>query len=747
MLGQTVSHFKILEKIGEGGMGVVYRAQDVHLDRPVALKFLPRGLAANLPERERFVHEAKAASALNHPNITTVYEIGEYDDQLFIAMELVEGKTLKQLAGEESPSLERILDIGIQLCEALASAHEKEIVHRDIKGDNIMLTSKSQIKIMDFGLAKLKGASKLTKTGSTIGTVGYMSPEQAQGKEVDRRTDIFSFGVVLYELITGKLPFSGEHQAAVIYAICNDEPEPLSRFRSGVPESLQRIIDKALGKDAEERYQNISDLQVDLRRVKKELVSGIREAPKTDKKAVAVLYFENLSSDPDSDYFAAGITEDIITDISKIENIRVASRNAVLPYKGKPVDIPQLGKKMNVDAILEGSIRKAGNRLRITAQLIDTKEGFHLWAERYDREATEVFELQEEIAKSIAAALKVRLSPKEEDQLGQKYKGNLQAYEYYLKGRNHYRKYTKADMLAAMQMFQKALEFDSNYALAYAGLGDSYYQMIDKNFDTDRSWLIKSEEASRKALSIDPFCAEAYKALANALARQKKFNSAKRSLERALEINPNFAPAHINLSWAYAALGDFQEAERRLSLAWQKDPSIPFSLMLLAVLHLKLGHYDQALSVTNQLLKAADSTFYVVTGYGILSGVYFYQHNYDMALQYLWKSLELDPKDVYGNAALAVLYAAQGKREEALEKSKEIRTGKLQDEFVLEKLAELHALLNDREEVYRWVKKALEVSPLDWYALQYNPLLEKYRQEPEFQKLLTEAREMIRNSE
>lgn len=747
MIGQTVSHFKILEKIGEGGMGVVYKASDVKLDRPVALKFLPRGLASNLPERERFIHEAKAASALNHSNITTVYEIGEHDGQLFIAMELVEGKTLKQLAGEENPPLERVLDIGIQLCEALAAAHEKEIVHRDIKGDNIMLTPKSQTKIMDFGLAKLKGASKLTKTGSTLGTVGYMSPEQAQGREVDRRTDIFSFGVVLYELITGKLPFNGEHQAAVIYSIINDEPEPLSRFRSGVPESLQRIIDKSLAKDVEERYQNISDLQVDLRRVKRELGTGPKEAPRSDRKAVAVLYFENLSSDPDSDYFAAGITEDIITDISKIENIRVASRNAVLPYKGKPVDIPQLGKKMNVDAILEGSIRKAGNRLRITAQLIDTKEGFHLWAERYDREAKEVFELQEEIAKSIASALKVTLSPKEEKQLGQKYKGNLQAYEYYLKGKNHYIKYTKADMLAAMQMFQKALEIDPNYALAYAGLGNSYYQMLDKHFETDNSWLVKSEEASRKALSIDPLCLDAYKALASALAWQKKFNSAKRTLERALEIDPNYVPAHINISLVYAAWEDFQEAERRLTLAWQKDPSIPFSLFLLAVLHARLGHYDQALSVANQLLKAADSTFYVMAAHQILSDVCLYQRNYDQALQHLQKALELDTGDAYGKAALAIICVAQGKREEAREKAKGMQLDKTLNEYVLQKMAELYALLNEREEVYRWARKSIEISPVDWWALQYNPILEKFRQEPEFQKLLTETKEMIRNSE
>lgn len=728
-------------------MGVVYKAKDVHLDRLVALKFLPRGLASNLPERERFVHEAKAASALNHSNITTVYEIGEHDGQLFIAMELVEGKTLKQLAGEEAPSLDRILDISIQLCEALSAAHEKEIVHRDIKGDNIMLTSKSQTKIMDFGLAKLKGASKLTKTGSTLGTVGYMSPEQAQGKEVDRRTDIFSFGVVLYELITGKLPFSGEHQAAVIYSIINDDPEPLSRFRSGVPESLQRIIDKVLAKNVEERYQNISDLQVDLRRTRRELASGMKEGVKSDKKAVAVLYFENLSPDPDSDYFAAGITEDIITDISKIENIRVASRNAVLPYKGKPVDIPQLGKKMNVDAILEGSIRKAGNRLRITAQLIDTKEGFHLWAERYDREATEIFALQEEIAKSIAVALKVRLSPKEEQQLGLKYKGNLDAYEYYLKGRNHYSKYTKADMLAAMQMFKKALEIDPNYALAYAGLGDSYYQMLDKHFDTDNSWLVKSEEASRRALSIDPLCAEAYKSLANVLAWQNKFNSAKRCLERALEINPNFLPAHMNLSIAYAALGDFKEAERRLSLAWQKDPSLLFSLFKLAALHLIVGNLEKAESFANQLLKTAESTFYLVVGHQILSDAYFFRGDYQRALQHLQKALELDASDAYGKAALAVIYAAQGKREEALEKAKEVQSEELLNEYVLQKMAELYALLDEREEVYRLARKSVEISPRDWYGLEYNPILEKFRREPEFQKLLEETKKLIRNSE
>src|SRR3989304_10288310 len=513
MIGKTVAHYKIQEKLGEGGMGVVYKAQDTKLDRLVALKFLPQSVASDSVERERFIHEAKAASALNHPNITTIYEIGEHDSQLFIAMELVEGETLKQTAARNSLRLEKVIDIGVQICDALSSAHEKGIIHRDIKSDNIALTPKRLVKIMDFGLAKLKGASKLTRTGSTVGTAAYMSPEQAQGTEVDHRTDIFSFGVVFYELITGKLPFTGEHQAAIIYSICNEEPEPLARFRSGVPESLQRVADKVLAKAADERYQHLADLSADLKRIRRELSSGVKEAPKSDKKSVAVLYFENLSSDPESDYFAAGMTEDIITDLSKIDGIRVASRNAVLPFKGKPVDIPVLGRKLNLDAVLEGSIRKAGNRLRITAQLIDVKEGFHLWAERYDREVSEVFDLQEEIAKNIASALRIKLSPKEEEKLGLKYKGNPQAYEYYLKGRNYYYKYTRQDMLTAIQMFKQALEIDPNYALAHAGLGDAYYQMVEKLFDSDKTLMQKAEEAAQKAIEIDPLCAEGYKAL------------------------------------------------------------------------------------------------------------------------------------------------------------------------------------------------------------------------------------------
>jgi len=741
-----VAHYKIQEKLGEGGMGVVYKAQDTKLDRLVALKFLPQSLAADTVERERFIHEAKAASALNHPNITTIYEIGEFEGQLYISMELVEGKTLKQVAEQNNLNLDRILDMGIQICEALGAAHEKGIIHRDIKSDNIALTSKGLVKIMDFGLAKLKGATKLTRTGSTVGTAAYMSPEQAQGMEVDHRTDIFSFGVVFYELIAGKLPFGGEHQAAIIYSICNEEPEPLSRFRSGVPENLQRVIDKALAKNAEERFQHIVDLSADLRRIKRESSSGAKEAPRSDKKSVAVLYFENLSSDPESDYFAAGMTEDIITDLSKIEGIRVASRNAVLPYKGKPVDIQVLGKKMNLDAVLEGSIRKAGNRLRITAQLIDTKEGFHLWAERYDREVQEIFDLQEEIAKNIASALKIKLSPKEEEKIAQKYKGDLRAYEYYLKGRSYYYKYTKSDMLAAVQMFKKALEIDPNYALAHAGLADSYYQFIDKGFETDKSFLVRAEEAAQKSLSIDSECAEAYKALGTIYFRLGKLNSAKRLLSRALEINPNYHPARANLSLVNRELGDFEQAEKELLFVYERDPSFPFTSFLLALHYLSTNEYAQTEKYAGRVLELGESTFYLAMGNYLLGMVYLYQNEPQKALEYMKKSegFESNPSTILG---VAMAHTVLGNEDQARRLVEEVLKKYPTHEWTLMSLIFCYALLGEKEKVYEWLRKGADEDNLEWIALDKSPLLKEFRDEPEFQRILQEHKNRQRNSE
>ncbi len=428
MIGKAISHYKILEKLGEGGMGVVYKAEDTKLKRTVALKFLPPHISESGEEKERFIHEAQSASALNHPNITTIHEIDEFEGQMFIVMEYCEGNTLKQIIEKETLPIKRVLDIGIQVCEGLTAAHKKEIVHRDIKSDNIMVTKEGQVKIMDFGLAKLKGATKLTKTRSTLGTLAYMSPEQAQGEEVDSRSDIFSFGVVLYELLTGKLPFGGEHQAAIIYSIINEEPQPIARYNNKVSPDLERMITKALTKDKEERYQHIDDLLADLRQEKKSLeyvktatlaqptetqkplrkkmlplvLAGLavvilivgyftlfnKKEPESGRKMLAVLPFENLGA-PEQEYFAAGITDEITTHLAKVSGLGVISRTSVLQYKDTKKSVQQIGKELGVQYVLEGTILwdKSGvtNRVRINPQLIRVKDGTHVWAETYDR--------------------------------------------------------------------------------------------------------------------------------------------------------------------------------------------------------------------------------------------------------------------------------------------------------------------------------------------------------------------------
>ena len=428
MLGKTISHYKILEKLGEGGMGVVYKAQDTKLDRIVALKFLPKHLLCDGEAKTRFEHEAKAASALDHPNIATIYEIDEAEGECFISMAFVEGKSLKELLKEKTLSLKEVLDIAIQIGEGLNAAHKKGIVHRDIKSENLMLTNEGLVKIMDFGLAKLKGITNLTKDGSTLGTAAYMSPEQAKGEEVDNRSDIFSFGVVLYELLTKQLPFGGEHPAAIIYSIINEQPQPVARYNNQVSSELERMVFKTLAKDKEERYQHIDDLLADLRHEKKSLeyvktavttqpavppeVAKKRVVPLLagivvvllllvsylaffkqkgmvtvkGKPSVAVLYLQNLSENKGDEYFSAGMTEDIITQLSKIGGLLVSSRSDIEQFKNKAINLKEVADKLKVNYVIEGSVRKYGDKIRITCQLIKASDGFHVWADSYDRQ-------------------------------------------------------------------------------------------------------------------------------------------------------------------------------------------------------------------------------------------------------------------------------------------------------------------------------------------------------------------------
>src|SRR5258706_8564350 len=531
MIGKIISHYKVLEKLGEGGMGVVYKAEDTKLDRIVALKFLPQHLSASDEDKARFVQEAKAAAALNHPNVCSVIDFQEVEGRHFIIMEFVEGENLKASIKRERLTPDQITGIGLQIARGLNAAHNKQIVHRDIKSDNIMISRDGQVKIMDFGLAKLKGDLGLTKTGTTFGTLAYMSPEQIQGLEVDHRTDLWALGVVLYEMVSGTLPFRGDHEAALMYEVLNVEPKPISSVRSDIPERVQSLIAQLLQKDSSKRTSSAAEI---IKQLEQPLT-----APRhvETEKSVAVLYFDNMSSEKESEYFCAGIAEDIITDLSKIRELKVVSRSDVQPFRNKEVNLRQVGETLRVKYILEGSVRKAGNKIRITAQLIDVKTGFHVWADRYDRLIEDIFDLQDEIAQSIVKALKVSLTDSEKQSLVKKPTDDFRAYDFYMRGRELLFKRGKKNTVAAIQMLENAIALDPNYATAYAALAEACSNMYTF-YDGTPEWLGKIIESSQKALALDPKSVEAQFGNGMVYFHQKRYAEAQRILEIVIQQNP-----------------------------------------------------------------------------------------------------------------------------------------------------------------------------------------------------------------
>jgi len=638
--GQIISHYRIAGKLGVGGMGVVYKAEDVHLQRPVALKFLPNAFANDPEARQRILVEAQAASMLDHPHIGTIYEVSEADGQIFIAMAYYEGPTLKQRINEGPIPLNETIEIIHQVAQGLAKAHDNHVIHRDIKPSNIIITLDGLAKILDFGLA-VRPNQQIDETERFWGTVAYMSPEQACGKTVDPRTDIWSLGVVFYEVLAGQRPFQGELDQAVLYSVIQGMPESLSKIRPDLPVEIIRVVEKMLEKDPDGRYKDTEALGAELVMLKNSLsstqsmtVSHRMEQDHSVLKAqgpsIAVLPFSDLSKDKDQEFFCDGIAEELINAFTRLEGLHVVSRTSSSQFKERTCDIREVGNRLNVTSILEGSVRKAGDRLRITAQLIDVSDGYHLWSEKYDRDFDDIFAIQDEISLAIVERLKVKLIGDEKVALTKRYTDNTEAYTLYLKGRFHWNKQRKTGLDRAIDYFQQAIELDTSYALAYAGLADSHSLYGYFNIDAPKNTYPKARKAAELAVAIDSTLAEAYTSLAFCeMFYDWKWQDAKLHLGLALQYNPRYETAHH----------------------WQ------------ALYHQVMGYFDDALAEINAALRLDPLSMTINT---TLGNTYYLKRQYDRAENQLKKTLEIDPDFIPAQLYLGLVYIQKAQYSEAI---------------------------------------------------------------------------------
>ena len=660
MIGQTISHYRILEKLGGGGMGVVYKAQDTRLDRPVALKFLPPDLTRDPEARERFIHEAKAASALQHPNICTIHDVDETaDNQLFIVMDCYEGQTLGKMIEGGPLAIDQAINITIQIAQGLQKAHKQGIVHRDIKPANIIITNDDVAKILDFGLAKLAGQAKLTKTGSTIGTAAYMSPEQAQGEEIDHRTDIWSLGVVLFEMLTGKLPFRGEHEAALLYSVVHEEPQAIYSLRTDIPPNVASTIAKMLQKRPGERFQDIEGLlsQLSSARTKDESES------KKSLPSIAVLPFVNMSADPENDYFSDGLAEELINALSKLGDLHLVARTSAFQFRGKDVDIREVGRQLNVSTVLEGSVRKAGNRLRITAQLINVADGYHLWSERFDRNIKDVFAVQDEIAMAVVEKLKVELLKGEKEKVTKRYTRDEKAYQLYLRGRYHWNKRYPRAMLKAVEFFQRAIDKDPGYALPYVGIADVFNMLAEFGFVPPQDAYLKSRTLLQKAQEIDDSLSELYVSLGLiTYCFEWDLPAAERYVRRSIELNPQNWYAHGTRAEILVAQGRWEEAHEEVNKAMELDPLSSIVHALFGIVLIVAGRVEEGREALSKTIAMEPDQPMLHNWMGIFSLTHPVMP--EKAIEHLQKAFDLGVSPACGY--LGVAYALADRKEEAL---------------------------------------------------------------------------------
>lgn len=738
MIGQQILHYKIIEKLGEGGMGVVYKAEDTKLKRDVAIKFLPRQIATSEEERKRFKIEAQVAAALNHPNIATIHTIEDVDDDTFIVMEYLDGQELSNIieAHRATPlPLEKILNIALQIAEGLQAAHKKGIVHRDIKSANTMLTENDQVKIMDFGLAKLTGQKKLTKSGAIMGSVAYISPEQASGKEVDHRTDIWSLGVVLYEMLTGQLPFKGEHEQTVIYSILHEDPAPLGNLRQDLPTYIQLIINKILEKNRTSRYQTIQEFSRD---VKEQYASVTTSA--VHQKSIVVLPFEDISPDKNNGYFSDGLTEEIITDLSKIHTLRVISRTSAMMLKSTKKDIRTIARELNVQYALEGSVRKAGNNLRITAQLIDARVDTHLWAEKYKGTEKDVFDIQEEVSLSIVEALTLELTPEEKERIAERPIENVHAYECYLRARQELWSMTANSLDHAIQHLKNGLNIVGDNELLLATMGKIYLQYLALGIRPDPRYLDEAVKCVKRVFELNPDSSPAYvvRGMLHYF-KKKDLQEAVRDLKRALETDPNEPDALSWITLMYLTSGKEVTAKPLIRKLLDIDPLTPISHNWPGLMALMEGRLDDAAESHGKMHQMDPRNPFLRLIYAMVLSRAQRLNEADLLLDQIIKDTPYTP---FARQALFLKYALQGDKRKAMESvTPELKNESQRDEYLSWYTASSYALINEKEEALYWLENATRLGFINYpFLSKFDPFLENIRSEERFKQLMDKVK-------
>ncbi|MGE5360143.1 MAG: protein kinase domain-containing protein [Bacteroidales bacterium] len=742
MVGRTVSHYRILDRLGAGGMGVVYRAEDTRLRRQVALKFLPADLARDAQALDRFQREARSASALNHPHICTIHDIDEADGEPFIAMELLEGQTLKErLQGRPLPPPE-VVDLALQLADALEAAHAKGIIHRDIKPANVFVTTRGTAKLLDFGLAKVSAEAApageaqtvpgewMTGAGVALGTVGYMSPEQVRGEALDARSDLFSLGVVLYEMATGRPPFEGPTSGAVLGDILYKTPPPPRRLNPDVSPALEPIVNTLLEKDRGRRYQSAAKLGVDLQALKRELESGraaasaIAEASRVP--SLAVLPFANLSADKENEYFGDGLAEDIIDALARVPGLRVMARTSAFAFRGKELGVREIGARLNVEHILEGSVRSAGNRVRVTAQLVTASDGYHLWSERFDREMTDVFAIQDEISQAIVEKLRVRLAAG--GPIVKRHTENAEAYSLYLKARYHLFKFTPEGLARSKEYYEQAIALDPDYALAWHGLA-AFYNLLGMSGQVPpKAANAQAALATRQALQLDDSLAEAHAMMGALRASEFDWQAAGLEFERALALDPRSGDV---LRWyEHYYLGPMKRLDESVAAylrAVDLDPLSPSLQTQLGYSYCLKREWNRAIEQCHAALELDPQCW----AYILLGSCYFHLGKHDEAIGAMETQARILGRSSFALGNLGWTYAATGRARDALTRLEELR-GRSATTYVPSwSFAVIHQGLGEMDRAFDWFEQAVD---------EHEPLMLQFNVHPNYDPLRTHPR-------